>query len=266
MKKLLAVFLIISSILLPNGVWAANVKSTQLLSAFNQYWSITNAAQTGLGVTGALTLQTYIYNITDPGTDVEYPIITKWGAGTDLSYLLDYVNDAGTPTINFTIRQSGASKTISYVTTLSSLTFYQITTVFDPNVGGGTMTIYINGSSVASAGSKGTTVDATAAGFRVGSVERSGNNANSIIDEVRVWNIALSSAQITANYNCGLSAPQTGLQGLWNFDGSNGNDSTANANNLTNNNTATFSTTLPFSNACASGSVHKDFGNLIFFN
>jgi hypothetical protein len=44
------------------------------------------------------------------------------------------------------------------------------------------------------------------------------------IDEVRLWNVARSLADIRANLNVHFTAPQTGLVGLWSFDGGPGDN------------------------------------------
>ncbi len=98
--------------------------------------------------------------------------------------------------------------------------------------------------------------------FYVG-VDRDGttNEWLGFIDEVKIYNQALSAAQITANYNSrsnpeGVSsalgentqnmpaALSNGLVGYWKVDESSGNisDSSGNSNTLTNNNTVSFTT------------------------
>ena len=42
------------------------------------------------------------------------------------------------------------------------------------------------------------------------------------IDEVRVWNIALSNTEIQSNYNTDLTGNEEGLVGYWNFNGGSG--------------------------------------------
>jgi hypothetical protein len=41
---------------------------------------------------------------------------------------------------------------------------------------------------------------------------------NGIIDELRVWNVARTAAEIAANYNKGLTGNEAGLVGYWKFD------------------------------------------------
>ncbi len=58
-----------------------------------------------------------------------------------------------------------------------------------------------------------------------------GSNYAGQMDEIRIWNVARSDAQILANWNKSLTVPQTGLIAYWRFDEGTGTtvfDSTAN--------------------------------------
>ena len=62
----------------------------------------------------------------------------------------------------------------------------------------------------------------------------SGQRFQGLIDEVRVWNVGRTGAQIAANYNATLTGAEAGLVGYWRFTEATGltaNDLTANANN-----------------------------------
>lgn len=64
----------------------------------------------------------------------------------------------------------------------------------------------------------------TASGVRIGGEYCCwGNNFHGIIDEVRVWNVARSEAQIRSNMFNALSGTESGLQGYWPFDEGSGN-------------------------------------------
>lgn len=65
------------------------------------------------------------------------------------------------------------------------------------------------------------------------------------IDEVRVWNVARSAADIADNRDTELNGDEPGLVGYWKLNGTL-EDATANGNDLTNNNGVTFSTDTPF--------------------
>jgi 6-phosphogluconolactonase (cycloisomerase 2 family) len=69
------------------------------------------------------------------------------------------------------------------------------------------------------------------------------NNYNGMIDEVRVWNVARTAAQIDYDMRHTLTGDEPGLVGYWNFDEVSGNtaaDATDNSNDGTLNNGAAF--------------------------
>tara|TARA_B100000809_G_C15114570_1_gene521900 strand:+ start:869 stop:1264 length:396 start_codon:yes stop_codon:yes gene_type:complete len=50
------------------------------------------------------------------------------------------------------------------------------------------------------------------------------------IDEVRIWNVARTEAEIQATMNSSLTGKEEGLVGYWNFDDGTAKDLTANSN------------------------------------
>jgi hypothetical protein len=64
--------------------------------------------------------------------------------------------------------------------------------------------------------------------------DKTSDHLNGIIDEVRVWNVARTQAQIQANMNKPLSAPQANLVAYWQFNKAEGNYAAdSSGNNLT---------------------------------
>ena len=77
------------------------------------------------------------------------------------------------------------------------------------------------------------------------------NHLRGTLDEVRIWNLARSQAQIQANMNRALALPQTNLMAYWRFNEGSGllaHDSTGNSSNTGNlsNGVAWVSSTIPF--------------------
>src|ERR1035441_674199 len=77
------------------------------------------------------------------------------------------------------------------------------------------------------------------------------NHLRGTLDEVRIWNLARSQAQIQANMNHALALPQTNLMAYWRFNEGSGllaHDSTGNSSNTGNlsNGVAWVSSTIPF--------------------
>lgn len=84
-------------------------------------------------------------------------------------------------------------------------------------VDGTTAKIYINGELKAS-GPVSSDYAPTADGMRIGGEVCCGNYFPGLIDDVRVWNRALSQDEIVANYKKQLIGNESGLIGYWKFD------------------------------------------------
>ena len=125
-------------------------------------------------------------------------------------------------TWHFTLGQSGVFNIISGSTALSLGRWYHLTATRSGN----TFTLYVNGIL------DGTTINAVSF-TPVGDafIGRGNGNWNGSIDDARVYNRALSAAEVTRLYNQGagnhfdtsLNPPNlaNGLVGWWNFDGKN---------------------------------------------
>ena len=66
--------------------------------------------------------------------------------------------------------------------------------------------------------------------FGIPSDEKDEHDLFGEIDEVRIWNIARTEAEIKANMNSNLTGKENGLVGYWNFDDGTAQDLTANGN------------------------------------
>jgi len=122
-----------------------------------------------------------------------------------------------------------------------------------------TMVMYKNGTSVAVTSANGGTVAAiqdNAIETHIGrSVANGSGYTDGGMDDARVWNVVRTGTEIDNNKdNCDLSVSATGLLSWWKFD-NDGLDETSNNQDLTNNNTATFTTNAAY--ACATASAPK---------
>ena len=77
--------------------------------------------------------------------------------------------------------------------------------------------LYLNGTEVASAPFTGS-IPMTNVPISIGNSYTQDRPFDGTIDEVRVWNIARSQAQIQSTMNCPLTGNETGLAGYWRFD------------------------------------------------
>ncbi len=136
-------------------------------------------------------------------------------------------------------------------TPLNVNTWYHVAGTYD----GDTLKCYVNGSLDGVAAFKGSIYDSSAYNVRIGKLAYDAGGTrfwNGKIDEVRIWNRALTKAEIDSNRNRQIDPTmQTGLVGYWRFNEGSGNSITdLSGNNLGGSLTSTlWSTSVPFSNA-----------------
>ena len=227
----------------------ANTKSTDLESGSSQYWSITDGDQTGLDITGDITIECWI-KLESIGADVKV-IASKWSGNTDtnISYDIEYHESLDKITFNFSPNGTGASQENLYsdVVNFTTGVWYHIAVTFDASTS--TAIFYIDGSSVNSDTGSATSIYNGTAPFVVGARLNNGSSVikffDGLIDEVRVWNDIRTTSEISDNYQTELAGTETGLAGYWKFNDDGTDSQTAGNNDLTNNNTATFSSDVP---------------------
>nr|NCS40427.1 hypothetical protein [Microcystis aeruginosa BS13-10] len=149
--------------------------------------------------------------------------------GINEEYLLWKSNDA-VGNEKFAFRLGRNIVTVYGSTTVQNDVWYHVAATYDGNE----VKLYVNGSlegiqSIATVIPDG--VNPVTIGGGVNSNYLRGN-----IDEVRIWNVARTQAEIQASLNQKLSGNEQGLVGYWNFEETTGNtvnDLTANKNNGT---------------------------------
>ncbi len=149
---------------------------------------------------------------------------------------------------------SGPAQAIQMSTTNLSLNTW--THVAGVLSGGISLTLYINGVQAGTQSFSSLALTNSTQPVYIGSNETSSSaSTNGAIDEVRLWNVARTAAQIQAKMNCELLGTETGLNAYYKFNQSSGTtltDLTANANNGTLSN---FALTGTASNWVAPGGV-----------
>ncbi|WP_035368389.1 LamG domain-containing protein, partial [Dolichospermum circinale] len=119
-----------------------------------------------------------------------------------------------------------------FETNQGSLTLNQLTHVA-ATYDGAKLSLYINGQLDTSVDWVGTPLQNNYP-VKIGRELNAWNPFAGQIDDVRIWNVARTQAQIQANYNQQLVGNETGLAGYWNFNepsGSTALDKTINGNN-----------------------------------
>lgn len=235
----------------------ANTYSLDLETSSSQYASISDGLQTGLDITGDMTIELWVKLESQPATDETMYFVSKYkGTVNQRSFYVGYQDESGTKKLALDLSSDGTSGNdsrakISY--TLTNGVYTHIAFIY--TAASPLLEIAINGSSIgSSAGDLKTSIFNSTSTFMVGSLEDdSTHNLDGLIDELRIWNVARSIAQVNANYGIELNGSESGLQAYWRFN-NNYEDQTSNNNDLTASGSPVFSTDVPFVTDASSGS------------
>jgi RHS repeat-associated protein len=168
-----------------------------------------------LQLTGSMTVSAWINSAAFPGDDAG--IVSKRGDSSHRGYQLDTTVDTGPRTIGFKLGDSSGASMIRYGATVLQLhQWYYVAGVYDAQAQ--TMTVYLNG-----VPDNGTLVGTVAAtqyntdlnvmiGRRSG---YTGNEFNGTIDEVRIYNRALTQAEIQADMNASAGGGAAQVQAYY---------------------------------------------------
>ena len=157
-----------------------------------------------------------------------------WSAG-ETGYVLRIENFNLPNTPQFQIGTSSSWQTVSAT---SGDIPYDIWTHVAGTFDGAAVKIFINGVEAGSLDYSGTILPSSIDVKIGGHVDHQYNNRqwDGSIDEVRIWDVAKTAEELTANMNMGLTGTETNLLGYWMFDegdGTTANDATVNGNDAT---------------------------------
>ena len=230
-----------------------NKYSTDLELSSSQWWSITDGDQTGLDITGDITIEVWIKLEQLPSVaSLNFGLCQKGD---------DYPNHRGyqfsildNDKLGFVFEDASHNRSQSYSTGVIVDSddvgkWVHIAMSYDMSENKAVM--YKNGSAV---GVSDTETNASAIEDTAFPLVIGANYYNSapykyfdgLIDEFRIWDDIRTPTEIVNNYKKELVGNEANLQGYWKFE-NNGNGS-ANSNDLTNNGVATFAEDVPFSN------------------
>ena len=207
------------------------------LSGSSQYVSVTNKSPFAFTTNSNFTLSTWVnLNSVSSGSGMGVALLGKYFLGGNFSgYTLR--TTTGSNGVTFT---SNAATTFTGAITLSSNTWYHIVYVRTSSA----QYLYANGVQIGYKGSLDTITDASSSNFNIGfDGQTSGGPTytNGTIDDVRVYNRALSANEVFVLYNSAsgffktsIKTPDNkGLIGYWKLDdgaGSYANDASGNGN------------------------------------
>ena len=223
-----------------------NTHSLDLESGSSQYASVADTVP--LSITGNLTIEAWVKMESQPGTDDTMAIASKFDTGSDQrSFAFQYTDIGGTKYLQMSICSDGITNTTGEkAQTLTNGTYYHVAAVFTAATN--TVEFFVNGASIGTDTTVASSIFNGTAAFAVGMFSVTGSPSkffDGLIDDLRVWNTARTSGQISANYFLELTGSETGLVGYWKFNNAY-TDATANAATLTPSGSPVFSTTVGF--------------------
>jgi hypothetical protein len=208
----------------------------------SDYLSITDASQSGLDITGDISVSFWMKLESAPAFDTIYSILNKRNTGSSNGgYQIQYTHfPSNTDTLQI-VFYDGSSNTSSVAAldlNLSTATWYHLVITID--VSAPDIKVYLDGSDQSFSMSL---TDATAIGdnaeeFRIGRTA-AGDYFDGQIDEVGIWSKVLTSGEVTDLYNSGSGLPywdpddvknettlSTSLVSYWEMEQTAGNDAT----------------------------------------
>lgn len=171
----------------------------------SQYFQISDAAQTGLDITGNLSMSMWINLANALSTYANETFMAKYDYTIpQQSYSLDAFQDSGVDKFRFITSSNGSNNdqmTISTGITLSTSTWYHIAVVF--TAASATTELYLNGVSKGTATGSFTSIFNSTAPFQISAFSNQTEYINGKMDMAGIWNTTLTSADITELYNGG---------------------------------------------------------------
>ena len=222
---------------------ALNTHSLDIEQGSAQYATITDAAQTGLDITGDLTIE---YWIKPESTTNNANVVNKCNASGNAGYVIQFAISGKT---YVQIDQSTNGTDLSTATTTATIStgaWTHVAMVYTASTGA--ILVYFNGVSQAfdNSTTNATAINNNVEDFRVGANidPTPGNKYDGLVDEVRIWNSARTAQQISDNYQKQIGT-DSNLKAYYRFNNAY-TDFSGNGNTLTASGSPVFSTDVPF--------------------
>lgn len=201
----------------------------------SEYFSISDASQTGLDLSGDFTVEWWAKVESLGNAQV---VVSKWSAGSfTRSYQIKMNPTAGTVQI-FTSSDGNSTNTTSVSTTIGSGVWNH----WAVTVTSGTMELFKDGISQGTSSGLDSSLFDSGTWVQVGATDNTPEQFfDGKLDDVRIWSDVRTDVEIADNdNNCDLSTSATNLEAWYSFESSDGTDETANNNDLTENNTPSY--------------------------
>ncbi len=223
----------------------ANTNSLDFELSSSQYATAADSASTS--ITGDLTLEAWVKLEQLPSVaGTTFTIVAKWHAGGGARSYQWVISDSG-DVMYFTPSDDGAGAPAGNSNTpLTVGVWTHVAVSYDASEG--SCTFFINGVADGAPTGLDTSIQNNASELAIGATNHqtaASGFFDGIIDEVRLWSITKTAANILAAYKQELVGSETSLNAYWKLNNT-AVDSTVNGNTLTLVNTPTYSTDVPF--------------------
>jgi hypothetical protein len=218
-----------------------------LTRSLGQHGTISDSNQADLSLAASFTIEAWVKpsSVIPPGQ--EYVLVSKWSPfRSEKSYVFLYYHDGQRTTLGLGTAATATSDDrevyMPYILPVGQWT--HVAVVFTSATG--SAEFFVNGQSVGSAAGLGATVNDGDGAFQIGT--RNGLTAtvfDGLMDEIRVWNLARTPAELARDYAKALVGTEQGLVGYWQFE-CNGSDTTENDNDVSFVNAPPFVADVPF--------------------
>lgn len=220
-------------------------KSLDLEASSSQYASISDASQTGLDITGDITIEAWINPETLPSVYGSNMIIVSKDASASRGYFLNWNSSADK--LRFVYRDGSSNISAFECDTAisSTATWIHIAVAVDVSVP--SATFYLDGSATTTTdlNTNATSINNSTEEFAVGYYpDMSSNEFDGKISLVRVWSDIRTSGEISSNMCNVFGTSTANLEGEWTFDDVY-TDGSGNGNTLSATNSPVFATDVP---------------------
>ncbi len=233
---------------------AQNTNAAQLMNASTQYFSSPDS--TSLSITGDLTIECWVQLNSAPVADGQYmSLVSKFEEAGHQSFWLQYYNNGGPNQntgllyqIRFGVTSSGTGIGLTELESDQKLNIGQWNHIaVTYNAASTTGKLYINGVLVQTKTNMESSIFDSDARVMIGASRGTpANFLNGLIDEVRIWSVTRTQAQIQSSMLSQLAGTTANLNGYWKLNNALVDDS-GNGNTLTNVHGAIFTNSdLPF--------------------
>lgn len=204
------------------GVWTTGINNGALqFDGSSTFAGHADAAS--LDIAGSWTTSAWVNFSALPASGNKATLVRKHEGAGGANYAIDVDNTGGTISWETQfIDTAFATHSKKVAATISTGTWYHLAGVWDQNAG--VLSLYVNGALLGTKAAAGKTPDITGGNpFNIGAANNGsgGNYAAATIDDVRVYNRALSATDIETLYTStggGSGDINSGLKGYWKFD------------------------------------------------